>query len=181
VTFADVATSIGIVRAIRRLRADVPVLVRTQDDSQLEALQKSGATEVVPETFEASLMLVSHVLLFLHTPMSKVVKTVGEIRAERYGALRSVFRRPDDGILGEADALLEELRTVVLPPGAWSIGRTLADVHAQGAEVSFSALRREGIVGRDPDPATALREGDVVVVFGTPEAIEHAEAVLLAG
>jgi CPA2 family monovalent cation:H+ antiporter-2 len=181
VTFADVATSIGIVRAIRRLRVDVPVLVRTQDDSQLEALQKSGATEVVPETFEASLMLVSHVLLFLHTPMSKVVKTVGEIRAERYGALRSVFRRPDDGILGDADVLLEELRTVVLPPGAWSIGRTLADVHAQGAEVSFSALRREGIVGRDPDPATALREGDVVVVFGTPEALEHAEAVLLAG
>jgi CPA2 family monovalent cation:H+ antiporter-2 len=179
VTFADPSTSIGIVRAIRRLRTDVPVLVRTQDDSKLEALQKVGATEVVPETFEASLMLVSHVLLFLHTPMSKVVKTVGEIRSERYGALRSVFRR-SDGLVRDS-ALREELKTVVLPPGAWSVGRMLSDVRQRGAEVTFAAVRREGIVGRDPDAGTVLREGDVLVIYGTPEALEHAEAVLLAG
>ena len=47
VTFADVATSIGIVRAIRRLRVDVPVLVRTQDDSQLEALHVRAGIEGV--------------------------------------------------------------------------------------------------------------------------------------
>jgi CPA2 family monovalent cation:H+ antiporter-2 len=47
--------------------------------------------------------------------------------------------------------------------------------------VSFTAVRRDGIVGRDPDPEMKLREGDVVVLFGTPEAQEHAEAVLLAG
>jgi CPA2 family monovalent cation:H+ antiporter-2 len=181
VTFADPTTSIGIVRAIRRLRADVPVLVRTQDDTKLDALQKAGATEVVPETFEASLMLVSHVLLFLRTPVSKVVKTVGEIRNERYGALRSVFRRADAPLIDETHALREELRTVVLPPGAWSVGRTLGDVHGRGAEVTFAAVRREGIVGRDPDAGTSLREGDVVVIYGTPEALEHAEAVLLAG
>jgi CPA2 family monovalent cation:H+ antiporter-2 len=47
--------------------------------------------------------------------------------------------------------------------------------------VSVTAVRRDGIVGRDPDPDMTLREGDVVVLFGTPEAQEHAEAVLLAG
>ncbi|MFO0453614.1 MAG: cation:proton antiporter [Pseudomonadota bacterium] len=181
VTFADPATSIGIVRAVRRLRADVPILVRTADDSRLEELTRVGATEVVPETLEASLMLVSHVLLFLHTPMSRVVKTVGDIRAERYGTLRTVFRRGDASLFDERHALREELKTVTLPPGAWSVGRSLADVRARGAEVRFTAVRREGIVGRDPGPETVLREGDVVVVYGTPEALEHAEAVLLAG
>jgi CPA2 family monovalent cation:H+ antiporter-2 len=181
VTFADADIAAGIVREVRRLRADVPVLVRAADDSHLEALQQAGATEVVPETFEASLMLVAHVLLFLDTPMSSVVRTVGEIRSERYVALRSVFRPPDSEHPEGAAAAGAELRTVVLPPGAWSIGRTLGEVHGQGAEVTFSAIRREGIVGRDPDPATVLREGDVVIVFGSPEALEHAEAVLLAG
>jgi CPA2 family monovalent cation:H+ antiporter-2 len=181
VTFADPDTSLGIVRAIRRLRQDVPVLVRTQDDTKLEELQRVGATEVVPETFEASLMLVSHVLLFLRTPMSRVVKTVNEIRSARYGALRSIFRRPDAPMIDETHALREELRTVVLPPGAWSVGRTLAEVRTRGAEVSFAAIRREGIVGRDPEPGTTLREGDVVVIYGTPESLEHGEAVLLAG
>jgi CPA2 family monovalent cation:H+ antiporter-2 len=181
VTFADPATSLGIVRAIRRIRADVPVLVRTQDDTRLDDLQEAGATEVVPETFEASLMLVSHVLLFLHTPVSKVVKTVGEIRAQRYGALRSIFRRENAPMIDATHALREELRTVVLPPGAWSVGKSLGDVRQRGAEVSFTAVRREGIVGRDPDATTVLREGDVVVIYGTPESLEHAEAVLLAG
>jgi monovalent cation:H+ antiporter-2, CPA2 family len=126
-------------------------------------------------------MLVSHVLLFLRTPVSKVVKIVGEIRNERYGALRTVFRRSDAPLLDPSHALREELKTVVLPPGAWSVGRTLGDVKTRGAEVTFAAVRREGIVGRDPDASTSLREGDVVVIYGTPEALEHAEAVLLAG
>lgn len=181
VTFADPAIAIGIVRAVRRLRQDVPVLVRTQDDTRLEELQNVGATEVVPETFEASLMLVSHVLLFLNTPVSRVVKTVGEIRNQRYGALRGIFRREDAELLDGSRALREELRTIVLPPGAWSVGRSLKDVQARGAEVSFTAVRRGSIVGRDPSPDTQLREGDVVVIYGTPEALEHAEAVLLAG
>ena len=181
VTFADPATAIGIVRVVRRLRASVPVLVRTADDSALEELQRAGATEVVPETFEASLMLVSHVLLFLNTPMSKIVRMVGEIRGERYGALRNVFRLPDAELPDAGETLREELRTVVLPPGAWAVGHTLAEVTGRGAEVQFSAVRREGIVGRDPAPSTVLRDGDVVVIFGLPEALEHAEAVLLAG
>jgi CPA2 family monovalent cation:H+ antiporter-2 len=181
VTFVDPAIAIGIVRAVRRLRTDVPVLVRTADDSALEQLQAAGATEVVPETFEASLMLVSHVLLFLDTPMSKVVRMVGETRSQRYAALRTIYRTPDAELPDAGEASLEELRTVVLPPGAWSIGHTLAEVVDRGAAVAFSAVRREGIVGREPAPSTVLREGDVLVVFGTPEALEHAEAVLLAG
>ena len=181
VSFADPEIATGIVRAVRRLKADVPVLVRTADDSRLEELQRAGATEVVPETFEASLMLVAHVLLLLDTPMATVVRTVGDIRSERYAALRSVFRPPDSEPPEGTHAPGAELRTVVLPPGAWSIGRTLAEVRGRGAEVAFSAIRREGIVGRDPDESTVLREGDVVIVFGTPEGLEHAEAVLLAG
>jgi CPA2 family monovalent cation:H+ antiporter-2 len=42
-------------------------------------------------------------------------------------------------------------------------------------------VRRDGIVGRDPDQDMKLREGDIVVLFGTPEANEHAESLLLAG
>ena len=181
VTFADPDIAGGIVRAVRRLRAEVPLLVRTADDSRLAELQQAGATEVVPETFEASLMLVAHVLLFLDTPMADVVKAVGDIRSERYRALRSVFRPPDSEPPDGTHAAADELRTVVLPPGAWSIGRTLGEVRGRGAEVTFSAIRREGIVGRDPDEATVLREGDVVIVFGSLESLAHAEAVLLAG
>ena len=181
VSFANPAVSLGIVQTVRRLRADVPLLVRTQDDAGLAELTQAGATEVVPETFEASLTLVSQVLMLLKVPVTTVVRTVGEIRASRYATLRSVFRHGGDVPIDESHAFREELRTIVLPPEAWGIGRTLAEIHARGADVTFTTLRRQGISGRQPALSTALREGDILVIYGKPEALEHAEAVLLAG
>ena len=93
ISFSDPNTSIGILHSIRRLRPEVPVLVRTQDDARIKELQEAGATDVVPETFEASLMLVSHVLMLLHVPVSRVVRTVGEIRNNRYAVLRNIVPR----------------------------------------------------------------------------------------
>lgn len=180
ITFADPSVAIGIVRAVRALRADVPVLVRAQDDSRLEDLLTAGATEVVPETFEASIMLAAHALLLLQQPMSRVMRMVGGIRRERYAALRGLLRGEAE-LPGSAEEFPEELKSIVLPPGAWAIGRSLGQVRSQGATVSFAAVRRGGIVGRDPGAETVFREGDVVVVYGTPEAVEHAENVLLVG
>lgn len=181
VTFSDTSRSLAIVRAVRRLRKELPILVRAIDDTYLEDLLAAGATEVVPETFEAALTLVSNTLHRLEVPPSRVIRAIGEIRRQRYKTLRSVIRRDPAGRTDESGMFREELHTVVLPPGAWSIGRSIEEIRGRGAEVSFTAVRRDGIVGRDPDPGMTLREGDVVVLFGTPEAQEHAEAVLLAG
>jgi monovalent cation:H+ antiporter-2, CPA2 family len=61
------------------------------------------------------------------------------------------------------------------------VGRSIMDLKERGAEVAVNAVRRDGIVGRDPGPDTVFKEGDVVVVYGTPEAVEHAETLLLMG
>lgn len=181
VSFANPSVSLSIVRSVRQMRADVPILVRTQDDARLRELQEAGATEVVPETFEASLMLVSHVLMHLGVPVSRVVRTVGEIRSGRYATLRGIFRRDDPRPIDETHAYREELKSIVVPPGAWAVGRSLAEIRDRGAEVAFTGIRRQGILGREPSPDTVIRDGDIVVMYGQPEALEHAETVLLAG
>jgi CPA2 family monovalent cation:H+ antiporter-2 len=181
ITFAAPATSIGIVRTMRRMRADVPILVRTQDDSRLAELKEVGATEVVPETFEASLMLLSQALMLLHVPVYRVVRIVGDIRNRRYPASGELFRSDDAHSIDDPHAYREELKSVVLPPGAWAVGQTLADVRSKGADVAFTGVRRQGILGREPSAETRLREGDIVVIYGQPEALEHAESVMLAG
>ena len=181
ISFADPSTALGIVRTVRAERPDVPVLVRTQDDSRLKELEAAGATDVVPETFEASLMLVSHVLMLLQVPVSRVVRTIGEIRDHRYSVLRNIVRRTGAPALDESHEFREEVKSVVVPPGAWAVGRTLGEVRARGVQVTFTGVRRHGILGRNPAESTQLRDGDVVVVYGTPEELERAEAVLLAG
>jgi CPA2 family monovalent cation:H+ antiporter-2 len=182
VSFDGPDAALRIVRAVRQLRADVPVLVRTEDDSRLEALQEAGATEVVPEIFETSLSLVSHVLLFLDVPPREVLETTEDIRHDRYALLRSVFQRREPGAPDEGTpSLRQQLRTVVLPPGASAVGRTIAEMGLDRGRVVVTALRREGIVGREPDRETRLREGDVLILWGTPEDLEHGENQLLIG
>jgi CPA2 family monovalent cation:H+ antiporter-2 len=181
ISFSDPATSIGILHSVRRLRPNVPVLVRTADDARLRELQDAGATDVVPETFEASLMLVSHVLMLLHVPASRVVRTLGDIRSNRYTVLRNIVRRGDPRPVDELSDHREELKSVVVPPGAWAVGRTLGEVRGRGVEVTFTGVRRQGILGREPAEGTVLHEGDIVVIYGQPEELERAESVLLAG
>jgi CPA2 family monovalent cation:H+ antiporter-2 len=179
VTFADPTVAVGVVRAIRRLSADVPVLVRTQDDSRLAELSQAGATEVVPETFEASLTLVSQALTLLQLPAPQVTRVIDTLRTQRYATLRT---QPVAVELEQNAEPAELLRSVVLPPSAWSVGRRLDEVRMRAAiEVAFTAIRRHGITGREPAGETELREGDEVVIYGLPAALEHAEAVLLAG
>jgi CPA2 family monovalent cation:H+ antiporter-2 len=179
ISFSDTNTSLAILRSLRKLRIDVPVLVRTPDDTRLHELKAAGATEVVPEAFEASLMLASHVLMSLKLPSATVMRTVAELRGNRYEMLRNVIARGDHS---ENDAAFaEEVRSVVLPPGSWCMGKSVDDVRRAGAQVAFTGIRRQGILGREPSGDTLFEDGDIVVIYGTPEALEHAEAVLLAG
>jgi len=181
ISFSDPQLALRILRSVRSLNTGVPVLVRTQDDTRLDDLQSAGATEVVPETLEASLMLMSHMLLLLNMPVSRVVKTVGDIRENRYTMLRRIFRKEDARPLDDTHSLREELRTVVLPRNSYAVGRSIADLKLEETEVSVNAVRRDGIVGRQPSADTVFKEGDVVVLYGTPEAIERGESKLLMG
>ncbi|HUA88271.1 MAG TPA: cation:proton antiporter [Steroidobacteraceae bacterium] len=181
ISFSDPSTSIGILRSVRRLRPELPVLVRTQDDARIQELRDAGATDVVPETFEASLMLVSQVLMLLHVPVSRVVRTLGDIRNSRYEVLRNVIGRAEARAADAGGEHREEIKSVVIPPGAWSVGRSLGEVRDRGVEVAFTGVRRHGILGREPAHDTVLRDGDIVVIYGQPEELERAESVLLAG
>jgi CPA2 family monovalent cation:H+ antiporter-2 len=95
--------------------------------------------------------------------------------------LRRLFRRDDSRLVGEDDAGNEELHTVVLPPGAYCVGKKLAELQLDQDAVTITAIRRDGILGQQPESSTVLREGDVVIMAGTPEALEHGEARLLMG
>jgi CPA2 family monovalent cation:H+ antiporter-2 len=135
----------------------------------------------VPETFEASLMLLSHLLLLLKVPVTRVIRTVNDIRSHRYRMLRQYFRAERAEPPDDSHAFREELHSVVLPPHAWAVGRSIAELERRGCSATVSAVRRDGIVGREPAPDTVFKEGDVVVVCGTPEGVERAETILLMG
>ncbi len=181
VSFGDMPATFKILEHIRRLRPDMPVLVRARDDSELERLLKAGATEVVPETLEASLMIASQLLLLLEVPISSVVRRVGDVRSDRYRLLRGFFPGQDHYALGQPESQSERLHSVVLPEGAYTVGRTLEQLGLDKLNVVVTAVRRGGIRGPQPEPYTQLRAGDVLILYGNAHALERAEEILLKG
>ena len=178
VSYHDTASALKILRLVQEHAPQVPVIVRTIDDSDLERLQAAGATEVVPEAIEGSLMLASHALALVGVPMRRVIRVVQDQRAARYGLLRGYFHGADDDTADELGNM--RLSSVTLPAVGGCLGQTLGDqaLHAVGVSVA-SVRRASGAVTR-PDDGLVLAAGDTLVLSGLPEPLALAEQKLLA-
>ncbi|MHA6130377.1 cation:proton antiporter [Pseudomonas fluorescens group sp. PF-1] len=91
---AEVA--LQVVKEARRINPHVPILVRTRDDSQSPELKAAGASEVVPELLESSLMLASHALIMLGFPERQVLDRIAQVRHDRYRLLHGFYPGAED-------------------------------------------------------------------------------------
>ncbi|MDP2448748.1 MAG: cation:proton antiporter [Polaromonas sp.] len=179
VTYLDTASALKVLANIRAHAPTVPVIVRTLDDRDLEKLQAAGATEVVPEAIEASLMLASHALALVGVPMRRVIRVVQDQRDARYNLLRGYFRGADDDTTGDLEQ--ERLATVTLPLGTKSAGRPLGELALHATGVRVVSLRRGGGKALEALDNTLLEGGDTLVLSGKSEALALAEQKLLRG
>jgi CPA2 family monovalent cation:H+ antiporter-2 len=174
ITYANTPSALRVLHNIHELEPTLPVIVRTVDDADLEKLLAAGATEVIPEIVEGSLMLASHTLVVMGVPMRRVVRRVEEMRDERYALLRGYFHGADD--MDDDDGHEQvRLQSVPVDQNADAVGRTLADLGLFELGVDVTAIRRHGIRGVEPDPSTKLRASDIVVLRGLPEQLAQAE------
>ncbi|MBL8532226.1 MAG: cation:proton antiporter [Betaproteobacteria bacterium] len=177
ITYADTHSALRILGHVRELRPELPVVVRTVDDTDIDVLLAAGAAEVVAEIMEGSLMLASHALMLLGIPLHRVLKRIRATREQRYSLFRGFYRGESD----ESDTEPIRLHSVLLPPGSGAIGRRLEDLNLQALSVELTAIRRRNIRSLDPTPETAFVEGDVVVLRGRESDLALAEARLLQG
>ena len=181
VTFADTQLALRILHHVRALNPALPVIVRTLDDADMDQLIAAGASEVVPETFESSLMLASHALVLLGVPLRRVVRRIRDVREHRYSLMRGFFHGGTDEAEDPDEAREPRLHSVTLATGAGASGRSLGELALGELGVRVTALRRRELRMISPDPQTALQEGDVIVLLGTPEQLAAAEIRLLQG
>ena len=181
ITFADTQLALRILHHVRALNPALPVIVRTLDDADMDRLIAAGAAEVVPETFESSLMLASHALVLLGVPLRRVVRRIREVREQRYSLMRGFFHGGTDEAEDPDEAREPRLHSVALMPGASALGRSLGELALDELGVQVTALRRREQRMVSPSPQTALQAGDVIVLLGTPEQLAAAEIRLLQG
>ncbi|MEJ7687275.1 MAG: monovalent cation:proton antiporter-2 (CPA2) family protein [Variovorax sp.] len=178
VTYLDVPGALKVLANTRAHAPQVPVIVRTQDDRDLEKLQAAGATEVVPEAIEGSLMLASHALALVGVPMRRVIRVVQDQRDARYNLLRGYFHGADDDNADEHDH--ERLNTFTLTAGVRAVGRRLDRASLEAVGVRVASLRRRDGHADDNEEAV-LADGDTLVLSGRPGALAVAIEKLQKG
>jgi CPA2 family monovalent cation:H+ antiporter-2 len=177
ITYANTASAVRVLHLVHELMPTLPVIVRSHDDTDLDLLKNAGATEVVPEALEGSLMLASHALVMMGVPLRRVVHRVQSARDERYASLRGYFHGSSDA--DDVDEhLYVRLHSVIVREDAGAVGKTIESLELGEVGAEVTALRR-GKERIEVNPKTELIAGDVVVLRGSAEAVNRAEGRLL--
>ncbi|WP_219593535.1 monovalent cation:proton antiporter family protein [Aeromonas salmonicida] len=178
ITFDDRKRVEAMLALINELAGQVRVLVRTRDDSFLEAFKQAGAHEVIPESQEGALMLVSHLLLNCDIPIGRVIRRMELERSSQYRFLHGFYWGDQSASNLETDQLLERLHPVLLHDQAWAVGQTVQALALDAVRIKEVQRGEQSL---EPRPELRLAAGDRLVLFGNAVAMEQAEQKLLEG
>jgi len=182
VAYADDRSSTKVLNVIRETYPDLPVVVRTRDESSIQQLQDSGATDVVPEVLEGSLMLASHALVLLDVPLTRVIKKIRAFRNERYKIFRGYFMgasEANDDLQGQ-DQL--QLHSIEVKNNFYLFNKQINKIPFGKFNVEIQHLRRPNML-EDIEPRVDIRlsKGDVIVILGLPRDLIEFEKFSITG
>ena len=180
VSYSDMRASMKVLHVAQEAHPHLPVIVRTYDDANMDAFREAGATEVVPEVLEGSLMLASHALVLLGVPLNRVVKRIRLFREARYKMFRGYFRGISDA--DDTSAKQVRLHSVEITQNSFASGLPLSEIDLAGFNVQLQLMRRANMLEDiHPRPDIVLAEGDVLVLLGSPEDLIAIEIYLISG
>lgn len=181
VTFDDADLANIILDHAKNMNPDVPVLVRTRDDSNLERLLAAGAEEVIPETHEASLTLVSHILLMVEYPDRMIHSIIDKARRDRYKMMNGFYHGERLGFLGKDAPRSEIIHAVRLSENAFACGKKLRDL-VLPLDIQIVEVHRDILVmSLEDNQDMELQIDDVIVLRGLADQIDLGENYLLLG
>ena len=181
ITFTEHHATVKSLRTLRDEAPDLPVIVRAIDDTHLTELMGLGATEVVPDIFESSIMLSSHLLLMLGKPAGKVMRKAVEARKNRYSLLSGLYQGETDVQRFDHSQIGQIVHPVHINESSFAVGKTLEELSLTKHNVTVNSIKRGSVRGNDPDIKTRVRIDDNLVIQGLPEDVEHTENYLHTG
>lgn len=158
----------GIIAEVKRIRSDVPVVVRVEEVEDVQTLASLSVEEIVQPQFEVGLEMVRQSLLALKIDESRIFALLGQLRADRYETSR--FAGLDDEGLQRR---LEASRLLGLSWIEVAQASEFAGVSLQSSRlrerfgVSVVGIMRGEEFIPSPQATTEMRSGDVLAVLGT--------------
>ncbi len=170
VTFDDPEQAVRVTHQVRRVRGDLPVLVRCRDARFEAALQEAGA-EVFPEGLETSLTFAGQLLVLLDVPAEEIEEHLNAVRAEDYAPLRVFFHASDHPQSRQDDRGVQR-RSLVVREADQAVGRTPRELGLDRPPPHLEHVLRGGLRVPGQKMDTRLRAGDILVLRGRPEELD---------
>ena len=177
VTFHDINVTRHITQTVKTVRHDIPLIVRTLDDLHLEELLELGATEVIPDTVESSIMLAWHALTHLGMDKQQVDEMLDQARSEHYSRVRAFFHGQKDF---DHPKHFHHLHSIEVLAGSPSIGQAINSFDFYN-HTTINALLRNGIRCDQPEHDTCLMANDVLILEGSTIETRAAELEVYRG
>lgn len=174
----DTGPAFKILHNVRGINTEIPIVVRTHDDSELQQLLDAGATEVIPEILEASLMMASHLLFLLKVPPTRIFNKIRQVQSGRYELMHQLFPGGEDTLINTGDTAAE-LHAVELPHHAWAVKRQINELGLTAHGINIIAMQRHGQRIPHPSDETRLETGDTLILYGAAAALDEVERKLL--
>ena len=181
ITYADFRGAMKVLHITQETYKNIPVIVRTRDDIHMNEIRSAGASEVVPEILEGSLMLASHALVILGVPLNRVVKRIRLFREERYKMFKGYF-----GGVSDAEAEVTEpqtrLHAIEINEKSHVLSWRLGQIPFAMLNTEVKYLRRPNMLEDiEPRDDIVLSSRDILVVIGTADKLNALEKYILTG
>lgn len=177
VATTDAKSSKIITELARKKNPDVPILVRTEDDTHMEELLSLGATDVVPETLEATMIVAQRTLEALDVDPDEVYQVIDTVRQDGYTTLKNYFHGEKTEIKLE-DHDSHELHTVILREEDYATNKKISDLYLARFSANIISLRRGRFHGDNPANTTELKRGDALIIKAPANKHEEIEQYL---
>ncbi len=181
ITFDEHSKAMKVINTIKAINPATVVLVRTRKDHNLQDLFDAGASQVVPEMQEGSLMLISQVLHYSGIPMSRILKRIRNERKQGYEHMHGFFPGETTELNYETSDKLEFMHAIVMTEDAFAVGKSIKELGMTNKRVKLISIRRSGKEQENPLPDYLIESQDVVVISGKPRRVERIEKYLLNG
>lgn len=179
ITFDDFSAASKILQQVRLHKIEIPIFVRSRNDTNLEALQALGATEVIPASLEASLMLASHLLAALQIPIPRIMEQLDQIRKSRYQLFHETIPGLEDVSAIDLDYPIGYC--IKLERDAYAIGRTLEELALADKDVFIAEICGSNMKKFKPEADTLLRTGDILMLYGSSSNLKKVGEILTTG
>jgi CPA2 family monovalent cation:H+ antiporter-2 len=179
VAISDPSATRRIVWQIKKMTPDIYLIARTRFVSEVEELYRLGADQVIPEEFETSVEIFSHVLHRYRIPRNIINLHVNTIRDSGYGMLRGL-NLPDEHFENIQKIITQTLtETFMITDNSVAVGKSLTELGLRAKTgVTIIGIIREDQSITNPEPGIKIKTNDVLIMFGSHQQLDQAVKLL---